>query len=133
MTVPRFWRKIRSRYNLIGTHCKRCNSFYFPPRNICPKCRRRGEIEEYRFSGRGEVVTFTVIHSAPKDFKYGAPYVLAIIKLDEGPRLTAQVDCRPEEIHIGMRVRAVFRKILEEGESGIIHYGTKFIPEERFN
>ena len=62
-----------------------------------------------------------------------APYVLAIIQLDEGPRLTAQVDCKPEEIYIGMRVKAAFRKILEEGEDGIIHYGTKFIPEERFN
>ena len=36
MSVARFWRKIPSRYNLVGTKCETCNTYYFPPRLICP-------------------------------------------------------------------------------------------------
>ncbi len=55
---------------------------------------------------------------------------MGIIKLDEGPRITSQiVDCDPEEVSIGSRVRAVFRKIDEEGPAGAIHYGYKFVLE----
>ena len=57
------------------------------------------------------------------------PYVLAIVELDEGPRLTAQLVCSPDEVRIGMRVRPVFRRISADGESGVIHYGTKFAPD----
>ncbi len=55
--------------------------------------------------------------------------MLAIVKLDEGPLMTAQVICEPSKVQIGMRVRNVFRKIGEDGEKGMIHYGTKFVPE----
>ncbi len=56
------------------------------------------------------------------------PYVLAIVQLDEGPRLTAQIVCDPLDVKIGMRVRSVFRKLGEEGQDGVIYYGTKFVP-----
>jgi len=127
MTVPRFWREIENRYNLIGTKCKKCGTYYFPPRSICPKCRRSGVIVKHKFKGTGEVVTYTVVHSSPENFERQIPYVLAIIKLDEGSTFTAQVVCRPEEIRIGTRVRAVFRKIAEENKRGVIYYGTKFV------
>jgi hypothetical protein len=44
--------------------------------------------------------------------------------------MTAQVVCRPDEIKIGMKVKRVFRRIAADGESGVIHYGTKFVPVE---
>jgi len=57
------------------------------------------------------------------------PYVMAIIELDEGVRLTGQViDCKPDDVKIGMRVAATFRKLGEDGRAGIIHYGYKFVP-----
>jgi len=127
--IPRFWRNIRSRYNLVGAKCLNCNEVYFPPRNLCPKCRRMSKIEEFKFSGKGEILTYTVIHSAPLGFEGQVPYVMAIIQLDEGPKLTAQiVDCDPEKVRIGMRVEKVFRKIREDGEAGLIYYGYKFRP-----
>ncbi|RJS68299.1 Zn-ribbon domain-containing OB-fold protein [ANME-2 cluster archaeon] len=128
MGVPRFWRHISSRYNLIGTRCNTCGKYYFPPRTMCPNCRRDGSIEEYRFKGHGEVVTYTIIHTASEGFNILTPYSLAIIQLDEGPRMTGQVVCDPDEIMIGMRVKPVFRKLGEDGDAGIIYYGTKFIP-----
>jgi uncharacterized OB-fold protein len=128
--APRFWRCIPQRYRLIGTHCSSCDEYYFPPRNICPNCRRGAQIGEHKFKGTGTVVTFTTIHNATEDFEMQTPYNLAIIELDEGSRLTGQVVCPPEEVKIGMRVRPVFRILGKEGERGIIYYGTKFVPAE---
>jgi len=127
-SVARFWRKIPQRYNLAGTQCTTCGRYFFPPRNLCPDCRRAGKIREHRFSGMGKVVTYTVIRSASEQFEQMTPYVLAIVELDEGPRLTAQLVCSPDEARIGMRVRPVFRRSSADGESGVIHYGTKFAP-----
>lgn len=130
MSVPRFWRKQIARYNLVGTHCKKCNEYFYPPRNMCPECRREGEIEDFKFNGKGEVVTFTVIHTAAEGFENQTPYVLAIIKLDEGPSLTSQIICDPAIVKIGMKVKPVFRKLGQGGERGMIYYGTKFVPEK---
>jgi hypothetical protein len=85
-------------------------------------------MEDHKFRGEGEVVTFTTIYNATDDFKRQTPYNLAIIELSEGPRLTGQVICSPSEIEIGMRVRPVFRILGKDGDRGIIYYGTKFVP-----
>jgi len=126
--VSRFWRKIPQRYNLVGTRCETCGRHFYPPRTFCPDCRRGGKIVDHWFTGEGKVTTYTVIRTASNQFEHATPYVLAIVELDEGPRLTAQIVCRPEEARIGMRVRRVFRRIAADGESGVIHYGTKFVP-----
>jgi uncharacterized OB-fold protein len=129
--VPRFWREIPQRYNLIGNQCEVCNKVYFPPRETCPYCRRKsmGKMKDVKFSGKGKVVTYTIIHEAPEDFEGQTPYPMAIIQLDEGPKLTAQiVDCKIEDVKIGMRVKSTFRKIQEDGYIGAIYYGYKFKP-----
>lgn len=128
MSVARFWRKQVNRYNLVGTHCKECGEYYYPPRNMCPTCRRDGELESYKFKGDGEIVTYTIIHTATEGFGHQTPYALAIVKLDEGPRLTSQIVAESREMKIGMRVKPVFRKLGEESDRGMIYYGTKFIP-----
>ncbi len=87
----------------------------------------------FKFKGTGEVLTYTIVHSAAKDYAKQTPYILAIIKLDEGPQLTSQVICLPENLHIGMKVKSVFRRLGEESEKGMIYYGTKFIPLEPIN
>jgi uncharacterized OB-fold protein len=130
MSVARFWRKIPQRYNMIGTRCESCGRHFFPPRSFCPGCRREGRVVEHKFGGTGAIVTFTIIRSASEQFEQMTPYVLAIVQLDEGPRFTAQIVCRPDEARIGMRVKSVFRRIMTDGESGVIHYGTKFVPAE---
>jgi uncharacterized OB-fold protein len=122
------WRLIPPRYNLVGTVCKTCGRKFFPPRNLCPDCRRRGRVERFKFSGDGEIYSYTVVRSPPTGFDYMKPYVLAVIRLKEGgAMLTAQVvDCRPEDVDVGGRVRMVFRKIVADNEEGIIRYGYKF-------
>ena len=126
MAVPRFWREIPNRYNLIGTRCGHCNRVFFPSRFICPQCRRIGRLEPYKLGGRGKIVSFTQVHVAPHGFGSQTPYALAVIELEEGPRITAQVtDCDPNQIGIGDEVEMVFRRMGEEGQEGIIYYGYK--------
>ncbi len=127
--VAHVWRKLKAIYNIEGNHCKTCDSYFFPPRLVCPNCRRKGQLEKHRFKGLGKVHTFAIVRQAPEEFKRQVPYVVAQIELDEGVRLTGQiVNCDPEDVEIGMRVRACFRKIREFGQRGIIVYGYKFEP-----
>lgn len=78
-------------------------------------------------SGKGKIVSFSVVHKAPKLFKSYAPYVIAVVELDTGQRLISQiVDCKIEEVKIGMKVEAMFRKLFVENEKSAIAYGIKF-------
>ena len=90
-SVPLFWRLKESKYKLIGTKCATCSELYFPPRQLCPKCRRDGKIEPFQFSGNGEIVSYTIIRTAPSGFEKLAPYVVAIVKLEEGPQISGQI------------------------------------------
>lgn len=129
MSVPRYWREIKYRYRLIGERCIRCGSLYYPRRAICPRCGSR-ELEEYQLRDRGRVISWTVIRNPPKDYEKFAPYVVALVELDDGVRILTQlVDIEPEEVKAGMRVEATFRRIREDGTSGIIEYGYKFRPQ----
>lgn len=131
MQTPRFWREIDERYAMKGVQCGNCGCVLFPTRTLCPQCRHEsvGKLTPHKLSGNGIVDTFTTVHTPPAGFELQAPYVLALIKLDEGPRVAAQiVDAKPADVAVGMRVRAVFRRINEEGPSGVIQYGYKFVP-----
>jgi hypothetical protein len=132
--VARFWREIPQRYNFVGNRCMVCNRIYFPPREVCPYCRRSsfGKMEAVKLKGEGKVVTYSIIHAPPSKFEGQSPYAIAIIELDEGPRITSQIiDCDLERIEIGMRVRATFRRIQDDGHTGAIYYGYKFRPVEK--
>ena len=127
--VAQIWRRIKSIYNIQGNKCETCKTHFFPPRPVCPTCRRKGKLVDYQFKGLGSIYSFAVVRQAPDDFKRQMPYVIAQVELDEGTRLTTQiVNVDPENVEIGMRVRACFRKIKEFGQSGVIMYGYKFEP-----
>ncbi len=126
-TVPRFWRRIPNRYNLTGTKCNSCDTVFFPPRSVCPKCRRLGELESYELDGKGEIVSMTQVSVPQEGFENEVPYTLGIIELEEGPRVAGQItDANFEDIEIGDEVEAVFRHVGEDGDKGIIYYGYKF-------
>lgn len=125
-SVPLYWRLKKSKYNLVGSKCKKCETTYFPPRLLCQKCRRKGELEDFKFSGEGEIVSWTVIRTAPEGFERQAPFPVAIIKLKEGSQISGQIVDGLENIEIGKRVRPVFRRLFTDGAEGLIHYGLKF-------
>ena len=131
MATPRFWREIPSRYNLIGTRCGSCGMLDFPPRSICHQCGRKsiGKMTRLKLKGRGNIISYTVIHEAPSQFDLLKPYVLAVVELEEGVRLTSQIiDVEPSQVKIGMPVEAAFRRLGQEGEAGVLQYGYKFRP-----
>jgi uncharacterized protein len=125
-SVPLFWRLKKSKYMLIGSKCENCGEFYFPPRVICSKCRSRGKIVEHQFSGRGSIEEFTIIRTPPEGFERQAPYAVAIIRLDEGTNIAGQVVGDIGEVKADRRVRAVFRRITQDGADGLINYGIKW-------
>ena len=133
MSVPRFWRELDSRYNLVGSYCKITKTYHYPKLSFNPDAGRDsiGNMVDYQFNGTGTVVSSTVVHQAQSGYEMFGPYCMAIIELEEGPRLTSQVvDCDTDIVKPGMKVKSVFRKLGEDSESGILHYGTKFIIDE---
>ncbi len=127
--IARHWRLKAQRYGLIGEVCPTCHGKIFPPRDVCPHCA--GEAgPAFQFSGQGEVYSYTTIHNAPEGYEGNVPYVVALIKLDEGPMITAQLtDIDVAEVEIGLPVEMVTRKLMEHGEEGLIQYGYKFRPD----
>lgn len=82
----------------------------------------------FQFAGKGSVYSYTIVTDPPAGFEEQAPYVLALVQLDEGPLVTAQLTDLGEPVAVGMRVEMVTRKLRTEGESGMIVYGYKFRP-----
>jgi uncharacterized OB-fold protein len=81
---------------------------------MCTKCA--GEVEWLETAGRGEVHTYTVIRQmGMKPFRDELPYVIAMVRLDEGPLIYGNVtDVDPEAVRIGMPVEVWFTKIDDE-------------------
>ena len=126
-SIPLTWRRIPERYRLLGVKCDNCKNTFFPKRSICPQCRRKGKLNEIQFSGKGQVYSFTEVSAPPEGFEDQVPYLLAIIELEEGAKLTAQiVDAHLSDVKIGSKVERVFRVIQRDDPEGLIHYGFKF-------
>ena len=106
-----YWEKCRER-ELWLRRCRACGKAYFYPRDICPYCFSRNT-EWVRSSGRGTVYAFAIVHRAPAPaFRPEAPYVAAIVELEEGARMpTNLVDVEPDTAHVrcGMAVEVLFR------------------------
>ena len=79
---------------------------------------------------KGEVYSYTTIYEAPSGYDANAPYTVALVKLKEGPMITAQLtDFGDQPVEIGMPVEMVTRRMRNDGdERGIIVYGYKFRP-----
>jgi len=129
MEMPRHWRLKQQRYSLVGEICPHCEVKIFPPRDVCPTCRQEAKTL-YTFSGKGEVYSYTTIYEAPSGYDETAPYTVALVKLEEGPLVTAQLtDLGDQPLEIGMPVEMVTRKLRSDGdERGMLVYGYKFRP-----
>ena len=100
------------RGELILQRCRSCQTVQHRPRAVCASCLS-GEIEHFRASGRGEVHTYTVTHQnqAP-GFREALPYVLALVELEEGVRLTSNIiGCEPSDVRIGLPVEVDFAPV----------------------
>jgi uncharacterized OB-fold protein len=110
---------------LRGGQCEDCGDYSFPKRNICSECMST-TIMDYIFSGKGTIHASTVVRLAPSGFK--APYSLAYVDLDEGPRVFTQLTtCEVSKILPNTYVEMVVgpNRINENGNEVL---GYKFNP-----
>ena len=118
MTTARYWREVPQRFRLEAGRCKKCGKVFFPPRLVCDKCGHR----------EGEILSYTVIRTAPSNFTDEAPYAVGVVRLGGEANILAQiVDCGFEELKVGTKVRVEFRRIQEDGKSGVLQYGYKCV------
>jgi uncharacterized OB-fold protein len=112
-----YWNAARERRLLIRK-CNACGALHFMPRHLCPGCWS-DQLEWVEAKGTGSVHSFTIIRRAPMAaFAPRAPYVLALIDLDEGPRMMANVLGEDAlSVRIGDRVKVTFE---ERGEGAMI-------------
>jgi uncharacterized OB-fold protein len=132
ISLPMYAASLDARLRLQGGLCRACSAIAYPPREHCLECNA-GVFDTVTLKGTGSIYSFTVIApgGAPAEFDQQQAMTgvisVAIIQLDEGPRVIGQLsDANPGELHIGMRVRAVARRLYDQ--EGIVRYGVKFSP-----
>lgn len=85
MGIPSNWRLSQQRYRLVGEECQKCGARIFPPRDVCPGCEAPAP--------------------TPQGVEEFVPYTVALIRLDEGPMVAAQLtDVDADELQVGMPV-----------------------------
>jgi uncharacterized OB-fold protein len=110
-----FWEGTK-RGELLIQKCNGCGELIFYPEPRCPRCDA-ADFSWVKSSGRGKVVTFTVVEKgAPPEFWIDQPFVLAIVELDEGVNIGTNVVGldNPYDVKIGMEVEVEFKDITEE-------------------
>ena len=112
-----YWNAARERRLLIR-QCTDCQTLHFMPRHLCPACWS-DRLEWIESTGTGTVHSFTIIRRAPiAAFAAQTPYVIALIELDEGPRMMANIIGDDAlSVRIGDRVAVTFE---DRGDGALI-------------
>jgi uncharacterized OB-fold protein len=99
---------------LLVQKCTECGDYQLYPRDRCLACR--GPVTFVEASGRGTIYSFTVIRqNYARPFRDWIPYVVALVELEEGPRLmTNVIDCDPEAVQVGAAVEATFEVVSDD-------------------
>jgi len=117
------WRDRKAIYPLYGKKCNACGEVYFPPRRVCPYCRKYDDNEDFRLQRKGKLWNF--IH----DYLYQSedpPTTLTITDLDGGGRIFLQMtDREVEEVEVGMDIELTFRRIHEGGRFHNYYWKTR--------
>jgi len=88
-----------------GYTCPNCKWSDVYQTEICPRCYTH--TKETSYPARGTIATFTVIRYPPEGFESQAPYVVALVDIENGPRVMGRVTARPEDIQMGQTVEYV--------------------------
>lgn len=110
-----FWEKVRQ-HELWIQRCKDCNHPYFYPRPLCPRCLSRN-VEWFKASGRGTLYSYMINHRPAPGFEEEAPYAIAIVQLEEGPRMMTNIvgiENTPEKLVLDMPLEVTFEDVLPD-------------------
>jgi uncharacterized OB-fold protein len=100
-----------ARGELLLQRCRGCASTYFPPQPWCPECAS-DDVEVITASGRGSLHGYVITERAAPGFE--APYVIAVVELEEGPRLLSNivgVDPVPEQLPLDLPLEVVYEPV----------------------
>ncbi|MBI4299016.1 MAG: Zn-ribbon domain-containing OB-fold protein [Chloroflexi bacterium] len=113
LTQP-FWEGAK-RHELVMPRCKKCDHFFFYPRENCPNCLS-SDVGWTKVSGRGRLYTYTVVRRpANPAFNEDVPYILAVVQLDEGPKMLSNlVGCKIEDAKVDMPLVVSFDDVTPE-------------------
>ena len=113
LTQP-YWDGARAE-KLMFQQCRACGTNWHPPMPICPACHS-GDVDWLAAAGGGTIYTYTIVqHPTHSAFEDKVPYVVAVVELDEGPRIVMNVKhCAVEDVRGGMRVSVFFEPVTDE-------------------
>ncbi len=131
MFPARIWRERPQRYRLEAVKNKATGEVYFPPR-VVDRDGKKFEAENYILPSEGKIHTYTIIEVPPSQFKDEAPYVVGIVELSDGTKLTCQITDLADKswLGIGKKVRLEFRRVQTDSHHGVLSYGYKAVPAE---
>lgn len=124
-TASRFFISLRDERKIIAPRCGNCRKVFMPPRKVCPSCFTENT-QWVNLSGEGTLVSYSIarrrLESIPADRK--APVIWGLVKLDGADTALLHYldEVRPEEVAIGMRVKAVFAESRTGGIRDISHF-----------
>jgi uncharacterized protein len=107
--TARYW-EAANRGELQIQRCDACARYYFYPRTACPRCGST-DVTWVTASGRGRLHTYLISYRPAPGFEDEAPYAIAVVELEEGPRMMANivgVSNTPEELELDMPLEVRF-------------------------
>lgn len=126
LSIPRFWRLRNQHYALSYSKCNECGFAFYPPKHTCPKCGSK-KIELRTPPREGELISWTKLYEVPFYFDDEKPIYFGLVKLGEVKVIAPIVDVVDEKLlREGAKVETVFRRVKEDGNSGLIYYALKF-------
>ncbi len=106
-TIEQFY-KFLSQSKLMAGKCQNCGKIHLPPRPLCDNCYSK-EFTWIQLSGKGKLLTYTVINVAPHQFQALAPYSVGIVELENGLKIPGMIQSvKPAELEIGMELTLDF-------------------------
>jgi uncharacterized protein len=106
-TIEQFY-KFMAQKKLMAGRCLKCGKIHLPPRLLCDNCYGQ-QFEWMQISGKGKLVTYTVIHVASQQFQALTPYAVGIVQLENGLRIPGMIPgLTQEQLKIGMELTLDF-------------------------
>ena len=124
-SLPDYFRNYQKNNAMVGSVCSCCGTPHFPPQRVCAQCHAVDNMEPYSFlNKKASIRTFTLDgQSISKD----SPNYLVVVDFEGGGKMmTYMVDCKAEDISVGMEVSLSFRKLFTAG--GVHTYFWKVVP-----
>ena len=106
-TIEQFY-KFLAQGKLMAGKCLKCGKMHLPPRPLCDNCYSQ-DFQWINVSGKGKLLTYTVISVAPPQFQNLTPYAVGIVQLENRLKIPGMIQClTQEQLKIGMELTLDF-------------------------